>query len=214
MKTRPPQTAPGFTLLEIVVVLAIIALVLGAVWSVAQGTLILADDARRAQVRDSRSQAFTAFCERLMAELPATAALNLKTTQDGGQYLSTLELHNVPSPFDGMPGCKMTLHTEPMAGGGQRLMLSLQKKTEEKPGISVPLFEDLAECGWRVFDAGSQQWTTTWSEATEENGTRVHPLLIEWSVTQGAEKQRRVFWIAPNEPVSTGTVQENPLLVK
>ena len=82
-------------------------------------------------------------------------------------------------------------------------MISLQKTTDEQPRMSVVLFEDLAECGWRVFDAGTRQWATMWNEDTNENAPHIHPLLLEWSVTQGAEKQRRVFWIVPNEPVAT-----------
>jgi len=206
MKTHAHPPASGFTLLEIVVVLAIVALVLGAVYSLASGTLTLADDVQRARRRDSREQAFTTFCERLMMELPATAALNLKTTQEGGQYLSALELEHVPSPFDGTSDCKLTLFTESMAGGGLRLMASVEKKGKEKSEIRVMLFEDLSECGWRVFDTGSEQWATRWKEAIEENVPRVHPRLIEWSATQGGEKQRRVFWIAPNTSVGLVTV--------
>jgi prepilin-type N-terminal cleavage/methylation domain-containing protein len=198
MKTRPHPPASGFTLLEIVVVLAIVALVLGAVYSLAGGTLTLADDVQRARRRDTREQAFITFCEHLMMELPPTAALNLKTTQEGGQYLTALELEHVPSPFDGTPDCKLTLFTEAMAGGGVRLMISVQKKGKDQPEIRVMLFENLAECGWRVFDTGSGQWATTWNEGTEENVPHVHPQLLEWSATQGVEKQRRVFWIAPN----------------
>jgi prepilin-type N-terminal cleavage/methylation domain-containing protein len=198
MKTRPHPPASGFTLLEIVVVLAIVALVLGAVYSLAGGTLTLADDVQRARRRDTREQAFITFCEHLMMELPPTAALNLKTTQEGGQYLTALELEHVPSPFDGTPDCKLTLFTEAMAGGGVRLMISVQKKGKDQPEIRVMLFENLAESGWRVFDTGSRQWATTWKEGTEENVPHVHPLLLEWSATQGVENQRRVFWIAPN----------------
>jgi prepilin-type N-terminal cleavage/methylation domain-containing protein len=205
MKTHAHPSASGFTLLEIVVVLAIVALVLSAVYSLASGTLTLADDVQRARRRDSREQAFTTFCEHLMVELPATAALNLKTTQEGGQYLSTLELEHVPSPFDGTPDCKLTLFTEALAGGGVRLMVSVQKKGKDQPEIRMMLFENLTECGWRVFDTGSGQWTTVWNEDTNQTVPHEHPLLLEWSASQGVEKQRRVFWITPNEPVVSGT---------
>jgi hypothetical protein len=188
-----------------VVVLAIVALVLGAVWSVAQGALTLADDARRAQLRDGRMQAFSSFCERLMTDLPATAVLNLKTTEGGGQYLTTLELNHVPSPFDGAPNCRVTLSTEPMPGGYLCLMLSLEGEADERLKIRTKLFEDLSECGWRVFDATTRQWMTVWTENAVEKAEHIHPLLLEWTAAQGAETQRRVYWIAPNEPVSTGT---------
>jgi prepilin-type N-terminal cleavage/methylation domain-containing protein len=214
MKTRHHPTASGFTLLEVVVVLVIVALVLSAVYSLASGTLTLADDVQRGQRRDSREQAFATFCEHLMMELPSTAALNLKTTQEGGLYLCALELEPVPSPFDATPDCKLTLFTEAMTGGGLRLMLSVQKSNREQPEIRVMLFENLTECGWRVFDTGSEHWTTVWNEDTDQAGLHLHPQMLEWSATRGAEKQRRVFWIPPDEPVSAGEIQESPLLVK
>ena len=58
-KLRQSSRARAFTLLEVIIVLAITALVLGAVYSLAQGTLMLADDVRRAERRDARMQAFT-----------------------------------------------------------------------------------------------------------------------------------------------------------
>ena len=122
----------AFTLLEVVIVLALVALLLSVIYSIAQGTLTLANDIRRAQHRDSRQQAFTGFCEHLLASLPTTTKLNLRTTHDGGQYLTQLELEDVPSPFDGSPNCLVALFTESMPGGGLRLRLSCRKLADTK----------------------------------------------------------------------------------
>ncbi len=184
----------GFTLLEVVIVLFIVALVLAAVHSIAQGALTLADDVRRAQRRDARQQAFTTFGERLFANLPAASALKLRTTQDGGQYLTQFKLENIPSPFDGSPECLVTLFTEPRPGGGQRLLLSCRKRTEAAD-VSVVLFDDLLSCEWRAFDPATHQWTTVWDVPE-------HPTLMELSVIQAADSRRWVFWITPNEAVT------------
>lgn len=185
----------GFTLLEVVIVLAIVALLLSVIYSIAQGTLTLADDIRRAQRRDSRQQAFTGFCDHLFANLPTTTKLNLRTTQEGGQYLTQLELENVPSPFDGSPSCHVTLFTEPVPGGSLRLRLSCRKLADPKQSVSVLLFEDLSQCEWQAFDSATRQWTTIWNTATQ-------PLLMELTLTQANDHRRQVFWIAPNEAVA------------
>ncbi len=193
----------GFTLLEVVIVLFIAALVLTAVHSIANGTLVLADDVRRAQRGDAREQAFTTFCEHLFAGLPPSAAINIKTTQEGGQYLCGVELHGVASPFDGMPGRAVNLFTEPVPGGGVRLRLSCRQTGNGDAEVSVVLFDALASCEWRAFDPATGQWTHLWSESLDENVQRVHPSMVELVLTRaGGEHRRRVFWVAQNEPPS------------
>jgi prepilin-type N-terminal cleavage/methylation domain-containing protein len=166
MKTlhRHASRAPAFTLLEVIVVLAITVMVLSGVYSLAQGTLTLADDVRRAERRDARTQAFITFCEHLLAGLPPTATLNLTTTHEQGQYLTRLELENVPSPLDGAPGCLVTLYTETAIGGGMRLNLSCSKLPDKKQNLIVTLFDNLNQCEWRVFDASTRQWASVWTE--------------------------------------------------
>ncbi|MFN0078608.1 MAG: type II secretion system protein [Prosthecobacter sp.] len=217
----------GFTLLEVVIVLAIVALLLSVIYSIMQGTLTLADNIRRTQQRDSRQQAFTAFCEHLFLGLPATAALNLQTTQEGSAYLSKLELYNISSPFDGSPGQIVTLQTETLAGGGLRMILTARKMPDPQlslaqqptPEVKVVLFDSLAQCEWRAFDPASKQWAPLWREPLPSTvpppvqpapGSpapvaplrSAHPLLLELKFATGTDSShRQVFWIAPNEPV-------------
>ncbi|MEZ5385143.1 MAG: prepilin-type N-terminal cleavage/methylation domain-containing protein [Prosthecobacter sp.] len=198
----------GFSLLELVIVLLIVALVLSAVYTIASGTITLADDVRKAQQRDGREQAFVSFGDRLFAALPVSAALNLKTSQDGGDYLTELELHGVPSPFNGAPDFIVTLFTETAPGGGLRLMLGLRPAEKEGQPLTEPaqqskfmLFENLASCEWRAFDPRTLQWTTVWVEPREVNARRIHPVLIEMVTSStGGAHSRRVFWVAPNTP--------------
>ena len=190
---RQTSRAEAFTLLEVIIVLAITALVLGAVYSLAQGTLTLADDVRRAERRDARMQAFTTFCEHLLAELPSTATLDLTTTEEHGEYLTRLELEHVRSPFDETPDCTVALFTQAQPGGGVRLLLSCHSEEQES---SVVLFEDLAQCEWRALQPTTQQWASFWS-AEAGNGK---PKLMKLILTQaGADTQERVLWVVPVE---------------
>ncbi|MCF7790201.1 MAG: type II secretion system GspH family protein [Prosthecobacter sp.] len=195
---RHAPRAAAFTLLEVIIVLAITALLLGAVYSLAQGTLLLADDVRRAERRDARTQAFTTFCEHLFGELPASAMLNLSATQNGGQYLTRLELEHVRSPFDETPECRVTLFTQGQPGGGLRLMLTCHSEANES---SVVLFEDLAQCEWSVFHPTTRQWASFWSEDNPGGVPTAHPPLMKFVMSQaGGEIHEQIFWITPSEP--------------
>ncbi|MCX6848098.1 MAG: prepilin-type N-terminal cleavage/methylation domain-containing protein [Verrucomicrobia bacterium] len=195
-KLRQSSKAKAFTLLEVIIVLAITALVLGAVYSLAQGTLLLADDVRRAERRDARMQAFTTFCEHLLAELPATALLKLTTTQEHGQYMTRLDLEHVRSPFDETPDCRVALFTQGQPGGGLRLMVTCQD-------TSMVLFEDLAQCEWNALQPATQQWAPFWTEdnPSRTSATHAHPKLMKLVMSQtGGGLSEQVFWITPSEP--------------
>ncbi len=194
---RHAPRAPAFTLLEVIIVLAITAMMLGGGYSLAQGTLSLADDLRRAERRDARMQAFTTFCEHLLAELPATAMLNLKTTQERGQYLTRLELEHVRSPFDEELDCRVTLFTEVQPGGGLRLMLTCHSAANDS---SVVLFEELAQCEWRVLQPTTQQWVPFWAE---DNPGGSHPKLMKLRLIHaGGDPTEQVFWVVPTQAIT------------
>jgi prepilin-type N-terminal cleavage/methylation domain-containing protein len=201
-KLRQSSKAKAFTLLEVIIVLAITALVLGAVYSLAQGTLMLADDVRRAERRDARMQAFTTFCEHLLAELPATALLNVSTTEEQVQYVTRLELEPVRSPFDETPDCRVALFTQCQPGGGLRLMLTCHSEANE---TSVVMLEDLARCEWSVLQPATQQWTPFWSEEKTSGNimSHAHPKLINLVMAQaGSAVSEQVFWIVPVESMA------------
>lgn len=192
---RHASRASAFTLLEVIIVLAITALVLGAVYSLAQGTLMLADDVRRAERRDARTQAFATFCEQMLMNLPATALLKLSTTQEQGQYLAGLELEHVRSPFDETLDCRVALFTKVKPGGGMHLMLTCGE-------ASVVLFEDLVRCEWSAMQPATKQWVPFWTDGA------THPKLMKLVMTQaGGAATEQVFWIAPMEAVTQTITQ-------
>ncbi|MDI1314389.1 prepilin-type N-terminal cleavage/methylation domain-containing protein [Prosthecobacter sp.] len=204
-RSHRQQQAQAFTLLEVVIVLFIVALLLSAVYSITQGTLTLADDIQRHERREARQHALINFCERLLAEVPANAALNVRTTQENGQYLTSVELQNVRSPFDGSQGWIVTMQTEIAAGGSLRLVLICHQPQHEDRACRVSLLEDLTLCEWRVFDPTSKQWTGMWQEQTSAAPTvqmsNAHPPLLELVLAQGMDAPRRqVFWLPPFEP--------------
>ncbi|MDB6004935.1 MAG: hypothetical protein JWR15_1922 [Prosthecobacter sp.] len=163
--------ARGFTLLEMLIVLFITALIMSAMYSVADGTILLADDIQKNQRREHRLYAYIDYCQHLFSDLPASAALNIQTKQDDSGYLSTLEVQNVSSPFDGSPQQIVTLKTVSVAGGGMRMMITTQRmpdpqKPTEPPGpvMSAVLLDSLIQCEWRAYDVASNQWASIWRE--------------------------------------------------
>lgn len=227
MKPRTSFFRSGFTLLELVVVMALCVAVITAVYSIVQGSLTLAEETRRSQERDTRHQAFVQFMERLLRNLPTTTSLTLKTTQDGGKYLTRLELHHVASPFSGDPQGILRLFSEPVPGGGVLLKLSWQKTLADSAQvIGVTLFEGLSSCECRVFDPASRKWATLWNvsppgaigiatapqadipetPAQPQPMPAEHlgrPLALEFQLRHGdGSTASWFFWISPTTPVT------------
>jgi prepilin-type N-terminal cleavage/methylation domain-containing protein len=192
----------GFTLLEVVIVMFIVALVMAGVHSIAHGTLTLADDVRRAQRHEARKQAFVHFSRQLFASLSPGSALNLKTVQDGGHYLSSLEVRAVSSPFDGTPGRIVALFTETAVGGGLRLLMEVRSNDHDSNnGIKVLLFEDIATCEWRACDPATAGWLPSWTEPVEEQAMHRHPQLLELNLaTVGGISDRFVCGLPQTAP--------------
>ncbi len=183
----------GFTLLEMLIVLFITALIMSAMYSVADGTILLADDIQKNQRREHRLYAYIDYCQHLFSDLPATAALNIQTTQDGSSYLSTLELQNVSSPFDGSPQQIVTLKTISLAGGGMRMIVTTQRipdpqKPTDPPGpvTSAVLLDNLIQCEWRAYDMASNQWASTWREQLPSMLTMPPPPPVRTPAADGS----------------------------
>ncbi len=168
------SSAPGFTLLEIILAMFVLVLLVSGLFAIVGGTTQLADEMSRAHERDARRHSFAEFCARMLRTLPGSAQVRLRVKQEGNHYLGELALKNAPSPIGSMGANGMTLlRTEQAPDGYLRVVLEMIPSDESEGGRlgkgeatkqSIILLEGVAKCEWRFFNPVSREWEPVWND--------------------------------------------------
>ncbi|MEZ0390169.1 MAG: type II secretion system protein [Verrucomicrobium sp.] len=165
----------GFSLLEMMMVMFILSLLLGAIFGVVRSTLELSNDMTQAQTAEGRLHSFTQYCERTFRNLPAGTLVRLRVKQQGNHYLSKLALKGATAAFamQGMGGSEvLAMETEEQVDGYLRVFLRTMTAKEAlawengdgKAGRRLPLLEDVAVFEWRFFNVLSGEWEPVWND--------------------------------------------------
>ena len=168
------RCARGFTLLEIVLAMFVLALLVSSIFGIVSGTTQLADEMERAHERDAQSHSFAQFCERTLRQLPAEAQVRLKVKQSGKQYLSQLAILNAPSVLGAANGGSnglTILEMDQQPDGYLRAILTFVPATEitaheaegGKGGQSLVLLTDVARLEWKFFNSLTNEWEPMWN---------------------------------------------------
>jgi type II secretory pathway pseudopilin PulG len=210
--------AGGFTLLELVIALLLIAMLFGMVFATARASLSLGNSVVNTQNEEMLHQAFFDLLEKRFLELPGNTRLDLQPTDSGSHYLSDLTLENVPLSFSwgdqertakaiqlstvmrrsGFLDIVLRYYENPVidpssseaSGGGFR-----STAADEKPFAEIILLTDVRYFEWRVLDPSQMEYVFDWNESGKL------PLQMELSCAFGAEGEplRHVFWIPPKQ---------------
>ena len=101
MRTAAPsnRSRGGFTLLELVLAMGLLAVVVGMVFATARTSLSLGRTNVESQNEEMLHQAFFDLLENRFSSLPGNTRLELAVTESSSHYLSDLTLQNVPLSF-------------------------------------------------------------------------------------------------------------------
>ena len=214
MITHPARPrASGFTLLELVIALALLSMLIGMVFSTARTSLALGNTIVKTQNEEMLHQAFFELLHQRFSALPGNTRLDLKVDGSGSHNISDLTLQNVPLSFTWGGQARIAkavqLSTVKRRSGYLDIVLKYYEneilkdsastfKTsagDEKPFAEIVLLEDVAYFEWRVLDGRSMEWQTDW-----ETQGRL-PLQMELTMAIGAkgEEIRQIFWIPPKQ---------------
>src|SRR3954471_5083011 len=89
----------GFTLLEIIMALAILALISGTVFGIMRTSLRTAVETQKMQMEDDELSRFIMLCRHTFQNLPSTAILTLKIVETGDPVQQELTINGVPEAF-------------------------------------------------------------------------------------------------------------------
>lgn len=202
----------GFTLLELVIAMGLLAILVGMVFTTARTSLALGNTIVKTQNEEMLHQAFFDLLDRRFSSLPGNTRFDLQSKDSGSHYLSDLTLQNVPLSFTWGGQARIAkavqLSTVKRRSGYLDIVLkyyeneiledsksSFKPTGDDKPFAEIVLLTDVAYMEWRVLDGRSLEWQYDW----EIQGRL--PLQIELTMAIGAkgEEIRQVFWVPPKQ---------------
>lgn len=213
MTTHPAKThRSGFTLLELVIAIGLLAILVGMVFSTARTSLALGNTIVKTQNEEMLQQAFFELLSNRFSSLPGNTRFDLKVSDSGSHYISDLTLQNVPLSFTWGGQARIAkavqLSTVKRRSGYIDVVLkyfeseiledsasSFKPQGDEKPFAEIILLTDVAYFEWRALDGRSMEWQYDW----DIQGRL--PLQLELTMAIGAkgEEIRQIFWIPPKQ---------------
>lgn len=212
MKISPARPRDeGFTLLELVIAMILLAIIIGMVFGIARTSLALGNTIIATQNEEMELQSFFDLLSLRLSALPGNTRLDLVVDDSGPRYLSDLTLQNVPLSFTWGGEEKIAkavqLSTVQRRSGYLDIVLRYYENEileeseagtdtsviENEPFAEIVLLENVAYFEWRVLDGTSMEWVYDWTFPG-----RV-PLQMELTMAIGAkgEEIRKVFWLPP-----------------
>ena len=211
----PLYSDRGFTLLELVVALLLVALLAGMIFTTSYSTLALGNNVVKTQSEEMLHQAFFDFLENSFSALPGNTRLELTTTDSGTHYLSDLTLQNVPLSFtwggEERTAKAIRFSTVKKRSGFIDIVLSYYENeiieedssrsggtastSDEDPFAEIVLLTDVAYFEWRLLDGRTMEYQYEWDLPGRL------PLQMELICAFGADggEIRHVFWIPPRQ---------------
>ena len=208
---RPRKS--GFTLLELVMAMAILSIIVGMVFSTARTSLALGNTIIQTQNEEMLHQAFFELLSQRFAALPGNTRFDLKVEDSGSHYVSDLTLQNVPMNFtwggEDRIAKAVQISTVKRRSGYLDVVLKYYENEilegsestfgssalDKEPFAEIVLLTDVAFFEWRVLDGRSMEWQFDW----DIQGRM--PLQIELTMAIGAqgEEIRQIFWVPPKQ---------------
>jgi prepilin-type N-terminal cleavage/methylation domain-containing protein len=216
--TRSPhlRAQPGFSLLELVVALLLIALLAGMIFTTSYSTLALGNNVVKTQSEEMLRQAFFNFLENSLSALPGNTRMELTTSDSGSHYLTDLTLQNVPLSFtwggEERTAKAIRLSTVKRRSGFIDIVLSYYENeiiadesglqssnsasgTELEPFAEIILLTDIAYFEWRLLDGRTMEYQYEW----DLPGRLPLQMELICSFGAGGGEMRHVFWIPPRQ---------------
>lgn len=195
----------AFTLFEIVVVVAIFALLAGGIYATVGAALRATATLSEENIQQQRLNALVNLLRRTLHNLPANAIFSGGVRLQDGNGVPEIVLRDAPGAFSwglsAPANATIFLSIRPRLGGGKELSLmqlegsltEIERRDALGGGKWLKLLPDLRNAAWRFYDRNQQDWVEEWQEAAGR------PPMIELTLEMlGEEAPRRyVFWLPP-----------------
>lgn len=211
---RWPISARGFTLVEVLIGLALFSILVGGIFTVQKGALEVSKEVVDSETRTLRMHSFCELLRRNFEQMPGNAQVNLQFYGGSGSDMTEVAFTDYPLAFT-WPGVTagaktVIFRTERSTGIGlQAAILYLDEEQADawrKGGFDetkilgrITIMDGIASLSWRFFDDTKATGTNKddgWEEEWPLTNTR-RPTQVEMTLQfmDGSDPVRLVFWI-------------------
>lgn len=206
---RLAAQAAAFTLIEMVVALAVFVIVIAGVFAIANGSMELSADLTQTQERSMIRQNFIDFLRNSFRRIPGDGEITLGVENQRGSYVPTITVFNGGEAFSPGPALppesSVELYAQEMLGGYMRVGLrmlddkqtaSLRSGAKRRPPMSkddivLPLIEKVRQFEWEFLNIANSKWENNWKGPGRPLFARLKLMLDDGVPTTN------VFWIPP-----------------
>lgn len=206
IRPKARSTAAGFTLLEVIIAMALITLLIGGVYGIANAAMRLGASMSKARLSETRltnfTQAWRAYLESLPPGIRLTCGLQKVSRGAAGRLL----IEGGEPPFAWTRAVRLADAVEfsvIKGAGPQSLALRVTHlKRLEKPTVmdayepiaELVLLEDLEEFRWEFYEAAKKRWFNSWDPEKHE----APPLFmrLHFRFLGSPHEHEHTFWIA------------------
>lgn len=207
-RTLLHRSAPrGFTLIEIMLGLALMGILVGGIFAVQRGAFTVSTSIVERETQTLKVHSFCELLRRNFEQMPGNARVNLQYYGGSGSDLTEVAFTDYPLAFT-WPGVTagaktVIFRTERSVGLGlQAAILYLDEEQaeewqkgqfdESKILGRITIMDGISFLGWRFFNESTQEWETEWPLTNTRR-----PSFVEMTLQfmDGEDPVRLVFWI-------------------
>lgn len=208
----PPRRAQGFTLIEVVIGLAITGMIMAAIFTVAQSATSMSTEISGAQERAMLSQSYVDLLRRTFEQTPGNARVELRLLDKniGGATQAEIAFHDYPLAFSwagveaGAKTVILRIQPDPVGTLMARVMYLNEDQAEayeenrlrDDGTISdLNLISGMQFCQWYFWDERTEEWVQEWDNLSHPNR---RPSLVNLYLKffyEGSTGENITFWI-------------------
>ena len=207
---RRPRTAAagGFTLIEILLGLALIGMLAGGVFAVQRGAMQVSAEVVKSETQTLKVHSFCELLRRNFEQMPGNSKVNLQFYGGSGSDMSEVAFTDYPLAFT-WPGVSagaktVIFRTERSVGIGLQaaiLYLDEEQAAEWQKGGTfdegkilgrITIMDGISLLNWRFLDESKDEYVEDWPLTNTRRPTMVEMTL---QFMDGSDPVKLIFWI-------------------
>ncbi|MFC4993618.1 prepilin-type N-terminal cleavage/methylation domain-containing protein [Rubritalea tangerina] len=198
MKTPDLRPRSGFTMLEMILAMSILAVIISVIFSITTSSVTLGRSILSSQSNSRHQAAFYNYLQGLFANLPSDAEITLEIND---QEFQTLHIQNPNTQYPAQGRQHLAKELWMAVSTNRDGLLSLAMETsnqyEDEANSQDPIYfqtemvRDFNNIRWEFYNASRDEWSPEWTPAMG----RPSQIKFFYSYPGYSEEHMHYFWI-------------------